>query len=104
MKGHGSGRTVFEIGSVCKRHCDMGHKTVFNRIVRPKELDAVVRSMDLHDEWCAKARQAIGCWILVARQKNVVRDIRNVISKMVWADRAAWSERQCQKPTSCALL
>ncbi len=80
-----SGRAVFEIGAACKGH-------VFGKLTEG-HVRAVEQTVALHDTWCASAERAIYCWIWVAQQKKVAKDIRNIISKILWAMRAAWSEK-----------
>jgi hypothetical protein len=92
-------RVVFEIGAACQGHITKRRKVilVFDWDFEPKEVDAVKRAVALYDAWCKDAKQAIFCWIWIGRQKKVVKDIRGIISKMLWADRAAWCERPLKR-------
>jgi TPR repeat protein len=86
----GSGRIVFEIGAACKGH--VNGSTVFG-LTHALRAAEVAQAITLHDEWCATAKQAIFIWTWLTSQNNVPKDIRNIVSKMLWANRAAWSER-----------
>jgi hypothetical protein len=86
------GRIVFEIGSCCKVFVNArGNISVCNYIGIDNDT-AVRRVMTLHDKWSDEAETAIRCWIWVARQENVAKDMRSLICKMLWMDRSAWSE------------
>jgi hypothetical protein len=88
----GSGRVIFEIGAVCKGHVIVGLLTVFGASFSEELVLAADRAVALHVEWCANAERTINCWIWIAQQKNVARDVRTLISKMLWANRAVWSQ------------
>jgi hypothetical protein len=92
-------RVVFEIGAACKGHITKKRKTVlvFAQYFGPKEVGAVKRAVALYDAWCEDAKRAIFCWIWIGRQKKVAKDIRRIISKMLWTERAAWCERPLKR-------
>ncbi len=83
---------VFEIGKVCNGNIVYERNSVFNWGFDDRQVGAVERCVTLYHEWCENAKRTIYCWILVARKKKMARDIRGMISKMLWANRAAWSE------------
>jgi hypothetical protein len=90
FKKGGSGRIVFEIGAAFEMP---DFKNRFGRLeCRDEVVPAVDLTIALHGGWCRKAKESIFCWIWVARQKKVVKDIRNIICKMLWADRGSWSD------------
>jgi hypothetical protein len=80
-------RVLFEVGAACKGHVD-----VFSRYRNDRAVLAIERAVALHEEWCADAERAICCWVWIARKKKIVKDIRTAIAKMLWADKAFWSE------------
>ncbi len=51
------------------------------------------RAMSLYLRWNEEAKRAVLCWLWLARDKNVVKDIRLLIADLIWEERAAWSER-----------
>ncbi len=42
----------------------------------------------------AIAKEAIKCWYIVGRRKRVVKDIRIMIAKVLWANRVSWAGEQ----------
>ncbi len=92
-RGEGSGRVVFEIGAACKGHVNVGAGIAFGVGVCPEDLRAMERAVVLHEEWCKMAKRAIWCWIWFGRQVGVVKDVRIIISNILWSGRAAWCEK-----------
>ena len=92
--GGGSVRILFEIGAACKR-CVGPQSEMLDRGVSIEEFNAVSRVVVLYDKWCLDARRAIWCWIWAAtKELGVAKDIRVLIGKMVWEEKAAWCERR----------
>ncbi len=91
----GSGQCVFEIGRWCGSRVD-----VLTSLPAPdkancaKEIQILQRAIALHREWSEKATRAIECWIWVARQLGVVKDIRQVIARQAWESAWMWSRPQ----------
>jgi hypothetical protein len=75
---------VFELG--------LALRAVPNRVMVSSAL--AQRYVDLHTRWVADAKAAIECWIAAARSLGVCRDVRRLIARMAWEDRAAWSASQ----------
>jgi len=115
--GKTNGRIVFEIGAGLLRHDDVrfrdamdwhdqsvfdglelagrGDEMPFLAMNRPRAMAAVRSCIALHDRFCDKARAAIRCWIWVAQQlkgPKVIKDMRVLVAKKLWSERAAWSE------------
>ncbi len=80
-----SGRVVFEIGSAFA-----GLQTMRKIVVTAP---AAERAVQLYEQWCGEAKQAVLCWLWLSRTKGVVHDIRLLIADRVWEEKAAWSER-----------
>ncbi len=80
----GAGRVVFELGRALKARPE-------GRPLDERKARAVARCVQLHDEWVAWAKAAIQTWTAIGRRLGVGKDIRVVIVKLLWADRAAWS-------------
>ncbi len=65
--------------------------------------EAVIRCIALYDECCAAALAGVLSWLAVGRRLKVVKDIRQVIAKLLWAEKAAWSEtRKVERTTKKA--
>ncbi len=80
-----SGRLVFEIGATSSRVCccaESAHEA------------ECLRAVQLHAQWCEEARQGVLCWLWLARIKGMAKDMRCIIARLIWDDRAAWSERE----------
>jgi hypothetical protein len=76
-----SGYIVFEVGESLRFHPSMIRK----RSREGSNLSFVELALAFHRESCECAKQAIYCWIWVARRNKIV------IAKMLWADRIAWA-------------
>ncbi len=84
-----SGRVLFEIGAA--------FSGISNWSGQSKVAGYANRAVNLHDQWCASARRAVLCWLWLARDRNIVRDIRLLIADLIWQERAAWSEMEDAK-------
>lgn len=93
-QGQGSGRVLFEIGLVFKGHVDVEKCTIFGAKTTPDMMPAVLGCIQAHDEFVLVAKEAIECWIAVGRRlrKFVSKDIRLMIARLLWEQRAEWSE------------
>ena len=77
------GSVLFEAGEMLKGNIDADGK-VLGRIVDPGRLKLLLRAVAIYDDWCSVAREACVAWILVAKRMGVNKDVRKMISKMVW--------------------
>ncbi len=96
--GHGTARVVFEIGAVSKGKLDSKSSTMFNYSLQElgvdrEQLHAMEQAVLFHDEWCNNAKAAVECWIWTAKQLGVVKDVRILIARRLWEERAVWSEQ-----------
>jgi hypothetical protein len=91
QEGSRSGRIVFELGVAFKGRIDAATKTTFGSKCSDEKLQAAQRCVELHEEWIALTKGAIECWLAIARRLKVVKDIRLVVAKLLWAERADWS-------------
>ncbi len=82
-----SGRIVFEIGFALS--CVSGWQDC---LLDPSE-GRCERAVERYVEWCEEARRAILCWIWLAKNLGVAKDIRRMIADLIWEGRSAWSER-----------
>ncbi len=83
-----SPREMFGIGEALS--CGTEWKKRRRYGARTSAVDEAVR---LYDGWCDKARRAVLCWLWLAKENRVVKDIRVMIAGLIWDERAAWSER-----------
>jgi hypothetical protein len=87
------GRVVMAIGQVCRLHAAPDLDQMFGVSVIAAEMRPVRACIRLYERWSARARQAIECWIWIARQRGVVRDIRRLIARRLWDDRHLWEDK-----------
>ncbi len=85
-----SERAVFELGAACRGHAELLKPMLFGKKCSMEELSAAERCVELHEKWCDSAKTAIDCWIGVGRKLEVVKDIRGLIARLLWQERAAW--------------
>ncbi len=52
---------------------------------------AAAACVKLVDGWTSSAREALWCWMSVARRLRVVKDVARLIARMCWQDRSLWS-------------
>ncbi len=83
-----SGRLVFEFGAAFS-----GKVKWHSLSPIPEVIAAADRAARLYERWLREVEQSILCWIWLARQEKVAKDIRLVIANLVWDERSAWSER-----------
>ncbi len=50
-------------------------------------------AIQLYESWCAKAHRAVLCWVWLAKELGVAKDIRLLIADLIWDQRSAWSAR-----------
>ncbi len=50
------------------------------------------RAVTLYIQWCANAKTAVLCWLWLAREKGVSKDIRLVIADLIWEQQSAWAQ------------
>ncbi len=93
---NGSNRHVFEIGADCREHVQAKDGSAFGSKVAAEQVSTLERVVSLHEKWCEDARQAIRCWIWVGLHRTVSKDMRNAISKMLWANKWTWSQKTSQ--------
>ncbi len=93
----GSGRIIFQIGEILEM-------TDVNLRYQTQTTDADIERVEtLHAKWRDNAKEAIWCWSIVGKRNKIVKDIRHVISRMLWADRGAWSEESEEKQKTMQL-
>ncbi len=88
LDGGGSGRIVFEIGFA---FASVGSEMLSRFSDDNKE--ACARCVQLYEQWCAAAKTGVMCWLWLAREFGVAKDMRLLIADLIWKDKTAWSER-----------
>jgi hypothetical protein len=87
-------RAVFELGAAFKGHVAADGQTAFGKSGLVKEMEGVRRCVALFDRWSEEARRAVHCWLLVGRRRlGVVKDVRALVAKLLWEERAYWGLR-----------
>jgi hypothetical protein len=84
----GSGRIVFELGAAYRGHTDK--ERVFS-VVNLDDAVVAQRCVNLHEQWTALAKAAVECWLMTGRRFGVAKDIRLLIARSLWRERADWS-------------
>ncbi len=85
-EGKGSKRIVFELGLLLKGNMDV----LCGRVVDTEVLEAAQTCVELHDLCPLEAKAAIECWNVVAIRCGLVQDVRRLIARLLWAERAEW--------------
>ncbi len=89
--GEVEGRRVFEIGAALEWSDKWFDACRRNWVVACRE------SITLFKQWRGEAEVAVLCWIWLARQLGVAKDIRLLIASLIWDEKAAWSEKKKTK-------
>ncbi len=84
-----SGRKVFEIGYAVAERSDRKAGVTDCQVQFAAE-----RALQLYRQWSSESKTAIWCWIWMARDLGIVRDIRLIIADLVWSERCVWSEKR----------
>ncbi len=88
-EGKTTGRIVFESGFAFVAH---GFK--WRHRINESAVVACKRAIKLYNQWRREARIGVMCWLWLAKQMGVSRDIRVLIAGLIWDEKAAWSERK----------
>jgi hypothetical protein len=76
---------VFAIGEALKGHVDVEKGTIFSESQRFKgRQDAAVEAVKFFDAQCKATVKAIDAWTIVGIRIGVVKDVRKLISLIVW--------------------
>jgi hypothetical protein len=97
----GKANVVFAIGQILKDQIDLEKRSIlarFDRLVRPAN-----QAVHFYNFQLRSYREAVDCWTCVAWRNNVVKDICNMIGKMIWnAREEAEYELNCDEGCECA--
>lgn len=81
------GDVIFEAGEVLEGSIDPEEDEVFGQ-KHGSDLDLFKRVLAMHEGWCKAARAACVAWILIAKRTGFHKDVRKMISKIVWKARS----------------
>lgn len=92
MDTESNATAIFGIGEVVASNLH-GDNLFGESIYGPGETrETVRRVVKLYMGWKAESIAAIECFLIIARRLKVVKDIRNLIAKLLWTDRALWAQ------------
>ncbi len=92
----GSGQVVFAMGGCFVGRFDVERHELAGDELNCSELGDVLRLAKLYEDCCTNARIAIETWQMIAmRNKSFInKDLRLIVSRLVWADRSIWTESE----------
>jgi hypothetical protein len=79
-------RILHTVAPVIKANLDTATTELFGESLPSEQADCLRRVFELHEAMLARARLAIDCWSMAARQHGVVKDVRVMIAKMAWEE------------------
>ncbi len=82
-----SGRTVFELGAIFVHQ--PSYRAFCPRSERTATWDTAVA---LFVKWQNETRRAVWCWLWLARELGVARDVRLLIADEIWSLRSSWGD------------
>jgi hypothetical protein len=82
------------IALVARRSFSAAHRTAFGEALSASKVERLQRVLALHNAMLLPARLAIACWSKVGIRLGVAKDIRMIVSKMVWQDVWRWGEER----------
>jgi hypothetical protein len=81
-------RIVHEVAPVIRRNLEANLADGFIEEGTAQELRRVLK---VHDAMTSRAKEAVACWSMCALRLGVMKDMRVVIAKLVWAEPWRWS-------------
>jgi TPR repeat protein len=94
-----SPRVVFELGAAFKGHFGGGRVFGMSSWSAADDFALAQQCVELHDEVLVQARDAIACWLMLARRLGVSKDMRLLITRILWERRADWCKVASLQPT-----
>jgi hypothetical protein len=89
----GSGRSprvVLELGAALSGRMDEEMEELFEMVCDAKAVQAARLCIRRYEKWCEEAKEGVRCWLLAARRQGVVKDVRVMVARMLWEQRAFW--------------
>jgi hypothetical protein len=85
IEGIGHSNLVFEIGRALKGQIDNEKKTLFGTGFKAHErIGPANQAVEFYHFQLLSYRRAVDSWTLIGLRNRVVKDIRNMIGKMIW--------------------
>jgi hypothetical protein len=89
--GNGHASVVFAMGRALRKQINVEKRTIFGKFegtyLRGPARDAVQFYKDI----CQAARRAVDVWSIVGRRVRIVKDVRLIISRLLWNARDEWA-------------
>ncbi len=85
---------LFEIAPVCKATLDLEKMRVFGCPTTNEQFAALQRMVLVYEAIQKRAKLAIKCWSIVGKRRNVIKDIRQRIARLLWAEAWRWGGSQ----------
>jgi hypothetical protein len=81
----GSCRVVFAIGRALKGNVNFQKRQIFSSSFEfDGRIGCAVRALHFYESQLIACRRAVDMWTLVGMRNRVVKDVRNVIGRMIW--------------------
>jgi hypothetical protein len=88
------GRILHTVGPVVRSNLDVAKCASLGRTLDRDERRKLERGVALCAAMMGRARRAVDCWSMAGRRRGVVKDMRVMIAKMLWAEAWRWSEKE----------
>jgi hypothetical protein len=85
------GRVLHTVAPFIRKNLDCSLRTMFRSVLGRTEMESFQLVVKLHDAMLERAARAIACWSVVGMRCGVVKDVRVLISKMLWKEPWHWS-------------
>jgi len=81
--------TIYKIGEIFKNHIDRNENKLFEYdfTLAEGQVEIVHRSVQMYDKCCSNTREAVNTFTCIMKRANIVKDIRLIISKLIWNSR-----------------
>jgi hypothetical protein len=86
-------RVLHTIAPVVRRNFSVAHRTAYGEALSASKVESLQRVLALHDAMLLPVKLAVACWGIVGIRLGAARDIRVMISMMVWQDVWRWGEK-----------
>jgi hypothetical protein len=87
--GTGSARIMYAIGRALNGQINQKERTIFgSSLFYGERIEKSLVALEFYQFQVKSYRTAVDTWMLVGRRNNVVKDVRLIISKLIWETRA----------------
>ncbi len=84
-------RIVVMIGSVCQGQLNASDCRAFRQPCVRQYLETLQKATKAYEQWAGDVRQAVECWLMIARRNGVPKDLRLVVARGLWVQRWDWN-------------